>query len=120
MVNEVSGRKSTARAKLEAASQEERIWKQHLENLLGKPQKVMVEPITKIINNQLDFKLEQFTRELNFVLRKIKNRKVAGFDEISPEVWKIQEFDNTLHCHVSPEHNRQMDKGIHPPFPQKG
>ena len=36
-VNEVTRRMSTARAKLKAASQEERIhmWKQHFENLLG-------------------------------------------------------------------------------------
>ena len=26
--------------------------------------------------------------ELDSVLRKIKNRKAAGLDEISPEVWK--------------------------------
>ena len=52
-VNEVSRRKSTARAKLKAASQEERIhlWKQHFENLLRKPLKVTDEPITEIICN---------------------------------------------------------------------
>ena len=59
MVNKVNWRKSTARAKLEAASQEEWIdlWKQHFENLLKKPLNVMDEPITKIISNQLDIKL---------------------------------------------------------------
>ena len=63
-VNEVSRRKSTARAKLKAASQEERIhlWK-HFENLFGKPPKVTEEPVTKIIGNQLDIKLGQFTQE---------------------------------------------------------
>ena len=57
-VNEVSRRKSTAKAKLKATSQEERIhlWK-HFENLLGKPSKVTHESITKIINNQQDIKL---------------------------------------------------------------
>ena len=45
--------------------------------------------MTKIISNQLDIKLAQFTpEELNSVLRKIKNRKAAGLDEIPPEVWK--------------------------------
>ena len=41
----------------------------------------------KIINNQLDIKLEHFIQEkLNVVWTKIKNRKVAGLDEIPPEV----------------------------------
>ena len=41
-VNELSRRKSTAKAKLKVTSQEERIheWKQHFDNLLGKPPKV--------------------------------------------------------------------------------
>ena len=38
-INEVSRRKSTTKAKLKATNQQERIklWKQHFENLLGKP-----------------------------------------------------------------------------------
>ena len=37
----------------------------------------------RIICKQLDIKLGQFTQEeLDSVLRKIKNRKAAGFDEI--------------------------------------
>ena len=41
----------------------------------------------RIISEQLGIKLGQFTQEeLDTVLRKIKNRKVAGLDEISPEV----------------------------------
>ena len=41
-VNEVSGRKSTSRAKLKIASQEERLqkWKEHFKNLLGNPSKI--------------------------------------------------------------------------------
>ena len=47
MVNKVSKSKSTVRAKLKAANQEEKIhlWKQHFENLLGKPPKGKHEPI---------------------------------------------------------------------------
>ena len=47
-INEVSRRKNTAKAKLKAANQQERIklWKQHFENLLGNPPKIMHEPIT--------------------------------------------------------------------------
>ena len=58
------------------------LWKQHFENLLRHPPKVTHEPITRIISNQLDIKLGQFTQEeLDSVLRKIKNRKAAGLDE---------------------------------------
>ena len=64
MVNEVNRNKSTAKAKLKATSQEERIqlWKQHFENLLGNPSK---EPITRIMSKQLHIKLGQFTQELD-------------------------------------------------------
>ena len=85
----MSNRKSPTKAKLKATSKEERIhrWKQHFENLLGKPPKFTHKPITKIISNQLDIKLGQFTQEeLDSVLRKIENRKAAGLDKITPEV----------------------------------
>ena len=74
-INEVSRKKSTAKAKLKAANQQERIklWKQHFENLLENPR--------KIISKQLDIKLRPFTQEeLDSGLRKIKNWKAAGLD----------------------------------------
>ena len=73
-INEVSRRKSTAKAKLKTANQQERIklWKQHFENLRGNPPKVTQEPITRIFSKQLDIKLGPFTKEeLDSVLRKI-------------------------------------------------
>ena len=73
-VNEGSWRKCTARAKLKVTTQEERIHmlKQHFENLLGKPPKVTDELITKIIRNQQDIKLGQFTQDkFDLVQRKI-------------------------------------------------
>ena len=88
-INEVIRTKNTAKAKLKAANEQERIklWKQHFENLLGNPPKIAHEPITRIISKQLDIKLGLFTQEeLDSVLRKIKNRKAAGLDEIPPEV----------------------------------
>ena len=101
-INEESRRKSTAKAKLKATNQQERIklWKQHFENLLGNPPKVTHEPITRIISGQLDIKLAPLTQEkLDSVLRKIKNRKAAGLDEIPPEVWKTRRFDDILLRH---------------------
>ena len=74
-INEMSRRKSTAKAKLKAANQQERIklWKEHFENLLGNPPKITHEPITRIISKQLDIKLGPFTQEeLDSVLRKKK------------------------------------------------
>ena len=84
-INEVSRRNSTVKAKLKATSLQERIklWKKHFQNLLGNLPKVTHEPITRIISKQVDIKLGQFTlEELDSVLRKIKNRKAAGLDEI--------------------------------------
>ena len=64
-IHEVSRRKSTAKSKLKATNQLERIklWKQHFQNLLGNPPKVTHEPITRIISKQLDIKLGPFTQE---------------------------------------------------------
>ena len=126
-INEVSRRKSTTKSKLKAANQRERIklWKQHFENLPGNPPKVTHEPITRIISKQLDIKIGPFTQEeLNSVLRRIKNRKAAGLDEISPKVWKTRQFDDILlrHCNAVYNHN-QIDrwmKGCILPFPKKG
>ena len=101
----MSRRKGTVKAKLNATSQEEWIdlWKHHFENLLGKPPKVTHEPITKHFSNQLDIKLGQFIqKELHLVLRKNKNRKARGLDEIHPEVLKTREFKDIFlrHCNV--------------------
>ena len=108
---EVSRRKSTSKAKLKAASQQERVklWEQHFKKLQGNPPKITDEPITRIINKQLDIKLGPFTKEeLDSVLKKIKNRKAAGLDEIIPEVWKTRQFDNILlrQCNAVYSQNR--------------
>ena len=110
-INEASRRKSTAKAILKAASQQERVklWKQHFENLQGNPTKVTNEPVTRIISKQLDIKLGLFTKEvLDSVLRKIKNRKAAGLDGIPPEVWKTRQFDDILlrQCNAVYKQNR--------------
>ena len=121
-INEVSRRKSTTKAKLKAANQQERIklWKQHFENLLGNPPKVTHESITWIISKQLDIKLGPF---LDSVLWKIKKRKAAGLDEIPPEVWKTKQFDDILIWHCNAVYNQNpIDswmKGFIPHFPEK-
>ena len=73
------------------------MWKDRIKNLLAKSRKVTDKPITKIINNQLDIKLGQFTqKELDVARTKFKNRKATGLNEIYPEVWKIRIFDDLL------------------------
>ena len=126
-INEVSRRKKTVKEKLKAANQQERIklWKQHFENWLGNPTKITHEPITRIISKQLDIKLRPFTQEeLDSVLRKIKNRKAAGLDEIPPEVWKTRQFDDILLRHCNAVYNQnpiyRWMKGYILPFPKKG
>ena len=118
-INEGSRRKNTAKAKLNAANQQERIklWKQHFENLLGNP--------PKITHEQLDIKLGPFTQEeLDSVLRKIENRKAAGLDEIPSEVWKTRQFDDILLRHCNAVYNQhpidRWMKGCILPFPKKG
>ena len=95
-----------------------------MENLLGNPSKVTHEPINRIISKQLDIKLGPFTQEeLDSVLRKIKNRKPAGLDEIPPEVWKTRQFDDILLRHCNAVYNQnpidRWMKGCILPFPKK-
>ena len=121
-VNEISRRKNTTRAKLKVASQEERIhlWKQHFENVLGKPRKVAHEPITKIIRNQQDIKLGQFTQEeLDSVLRKILNRQ----QDLMKYPWTYGRPGNsTTYCSSTAmpyitKTQSKTDKKRHPHFP---
>ena len=89
------------------------------------PPKITDEPITRIISKQLDVKLGPFTKEeLDSVLRRIKNRKTAGLDEIPPEVWKTRQFDDILlrQCNAVYSQNRieRWTKGCILPFPKKG
>ena len=126
-VNEERRRKSSAKAKLKATRQQERIqlWKQHFENLLKNSPKVSHEPITRNISKQLDIKLGPFTQEeLDLVLRKIKNRKAARLGEIPPEVWKTRQIDDILLRHCNAVYNQntidRWTKGCILSFPKKG
>ena len=61
---------------------------------------------------------------LDSVLRKIKNRKAAGLDEITPEVWKTRQFDDIQLRHCNAVYNQnpidRWMKGCILPFPKKG
>ena len=67
----------------------------------------------------------KFTKEeLDSALRKIKNRKASGLDEIPPEVWKTRQFDDILLRHCNTVYNQnpidRWTKGCILPFPKKG
>ena len=73
----------------------------------------------------MDIKLGPFTQEeLDSVLRKIKNRKAAGLEEIPPEVLKTRQFDDILLRHCNAVYNQnpidRWMKGCILPFPKKG
>ena len=74
---------------------------------------------------KLYIKLGPFTQEEpDSVLRKIKNRKAAGIDEIPPEVWKTRQFVDILLRHCNAVYNKipidRWTKGCILPFPKKG
>ena len=102
----MSRRKNTAKAKLKAANQQERIklWKQHFENLLGNPPKITHEPITRIISKQLDIKLGPFTQgELDSVLRKLKIGKLQDWTKFPGSM-----EDQTIRRHTAPTLQRSI------------
>ena len=79
----MSRRKSAARAKLNAASQEDRRqkWKEHFKNILGSSPEITDKPPEKISNSKLDVKLGQFRKEkLGALLKrsKIKTEKLKA------------------------------------------
>ena len=78
------------RAKLKAASKKNKYIceKKHFKNLLGKSPKVRDKPISKIINNQQDIKIGQFTQDVHLVLTKIKKSKTTSL-EIQSVIWYI-------------------------------
>ena len=82
-------------------------------------------PTSHHTKQQTNVKLGPFTKEeLDLVLRRIKNRKAAGLDEIPPEVWKTRQFDDILlrQCNAVYSQNRieRWTKGCILPFPKKG
>ena len=63
VVNDVSRRKKSPKSKVKANTQEERLelWKNHFQGLLGKEPTVNDLPMTKIIHNELDISIDDFT-----------------------------------------------------------
>ena len=126
-VNGISGRKSTNRSKLKASSEEERLrlWKEHFQNLLGKPPNIKDTIITTVVEKELDVKKGAFTMdELERVLKNVKNGKACGLDNIPAEVWKLGAFNDTLLnlCNALYQGHPidRLTEGCLLPFPKKG
>ena len=99
IVNEISGRKSSNRAKLKANSNEERIqlWQNHFQNLYGKPPNITKVLTRRIIDQELDIKIGPFTTdELVKTREKVKRGKACPDDGVPPELWATGYFDNEL------------------------
>ena len=99
--------------------------KEHFKNLLGNSPRATDKPISKITNDQLNIKLGQFIQEeFDVLLRKIKNRKVAGLVKIPPEIWKARKINEILLQKCNAEHPQNIiDRWIKDcilPFPKKG
>ena len=113
IVNNISGRKKSPKSKLKAKTQSERIelWKNHFQSLLGNEPSVNDQPMENIIENELDICTNDFTMdELVKVLKKCKNRKAAGLDDIPPEVWKTENFNEILlQCCNSVYHQNEIE-----------
>ena len=127
IVNEVSVRKSTKKAKLKANSQQERvkIWKENFKNLYGKPPKITENQTKKIINETLNIKTGNFTMdELDSALPNISFGKACGLDNIPPEVWKYGAFNHELLHFCNKVYNQEpiqrWTQGCILPFPKKG
>ena len=110
-VNEANRRKSTTRAKLKAAIQEERLHKlkEHFQNLLGNPPETTDKSTQNIICSKLDIKPQQLMeKELNAVLKKYP--------------LKFGKQQNLITYFSDYEQNTQekWTKGCIFPFPKKG
>ena len=127
-VNEVSGRKTSNKAKLKVTSEKERIqlWHDHFKDLLGKPTQIPTyNESTEQGNDQLDIQTGLLTAyELRQATKSIQNGKAIDLDEIPAEVWKLDEFQEFLleSCNsvYTQEVTERWREGCIPPFPKKG
>ena len=74
-------------------------------------------------NRQSRIAWQMVDKELDLVLRKIKNGKVAGLHEIPPDVWETRQFNNILLQHSAIYNQNPINKwtkGCILSFPKKG
>ena len=127
IANEITGRKTTNRAKLRAKNDAERVglWKQHFQKLLGAPPKISDKPTKQISPPATDIKQGVFTlNEIEQAIKSLPNRKAAGLDNIPCEVWKTGAFNSELLSFCNKVYNQHhidaWNKSCILPFPKKG
>ena len=126
-INEISGRKSTNKAKIKATDNQDRIqkWQDHFKELLGNQPDISDHDITPIFTELQDIQTGLFSMtELIKALKNMKNGKSCGLDEIPVEIWKIESFQELLLNFCNSVYAQdKIDKwrmGCIIPFPKKG
>ena len=97
----------------------------HFQNLYSKSPIVSDSSIEKVIEHRTEIKAGPFNElELDVVLKKVKSKKAAGLDGISPEIWETGKFNDLLlyYCNkvYNGNANQSWTKGCIFPFPKKG
>ena len=91
IANEISNGKKSKRSILKGKSKQDRLnqWKIHFNNLLGQVSPVIYIPTKRTIDLELHIENNDFTmKELQIVVKNLKNNKTSGIDNIPVEVWK--------------------------------
>ena len=118
-VNEFSGRKSTLRPKLKAASQEERLQKkkEHLKNLLGNSPQSWINLQKKLLMANLTSNLDSLQRK-NLMQCKKKTKKLESCGLWQNTIWNIEDKEIWQHiwlCNAVYEQKNGW-KGAFSPF----
>ena len=100
-------------------------WEKHFSDLLGKPPRIIDEPIEKVSPRELPIKTGNFTmEELQKVLKALPNRKASGLDDIPGEVWKTEGLNDILLDCCNRVYNEETigvwTQSCILPFPKKG
>ena len=91
IANEISNRKKSKRSILKGKSKQDRLnqWKNHFSNLLGQAPPIINIPSKRMIDAELHIEKNDFTmKELQIVIKNLKNNKASGIDNIPAELWK--------------------------------
>ena len=91
IANEISNRKKSKRSILKGKSKQDRLnqWKNHFSNLLGQAPPIINIPTKRMIDAEFHIEKNDFTmKELQIVIKNLKNNKASGIDNISAELWK--------------------------------
>ena len=101
LINRITGRKSSRTGIIKAKSKEERIskWFNHFSNLLGKEPIVTSDPLEEIpqIIQNVEVEDTPFTiEEYQAVKKTLRSGKASGPDNISADILKYCNFDNTI------------------------